>query len=116
MSQSDSERDRGRAQSGLENRYNLLKMVVNTVLFCNECERNLIMRGKGGWLDVGRKPTGSTNMTLVNITICYKCRDPVAIENNDQCLKMDELADAFDNTISGVRSAIDPVPIVYSTT
>lgn len=47
--------------------------IVNTILFCFECKRNIVMRGKSEWVDTGTKHSEARHMNHVTITACHRC-------------------------------------------
>ena len=60
--------------------------VVNTVLFCLFCERNVVMRGKSEWCDTGDKHPNSKHLNHVNVVVCYGCQSQPGLIASERCL------------------------------
>jgi hypothetical protein len=64
------------------------KSTVYTVLFCPACVRNVVFKGPGTFMDVGRPTFEGTAMAMLFFVCCRTCREIKSIEDEDLRMTM----------------------------
>ena len=90
--------------------------IVNTILFCFNCKRNLVMRGKSEWVDTGTMYSGSRNLNHVTVVVCYECKNKTGfkIDNTHMSVTEAEIGGVIHDLVTMMNSTFGPPAVVHS--